>query len=98
MVVDPKKGGCCLTIKKKVTIENGRLFTIESYWLTVIVGIAIICISAFIGFYFNNPYPCSASCCGCSSMNEYFQYSWSTFVSALGICFGIGYIFMNVLR
>jgi len=65
----------------------------NTIWWNITIGTAIIGMSIFIGIYFKNPHPCSSSCIGCSSMIEYFKDSWSIFFSAVGLVFGIGYIY-----
>lgn len=59
---------------------------------TLIIGIAIIVVSIIIGAIFNNPYPCTESCCGCESLFEMFADTWNDYVAIIGILFGLIFI------
>jgi hypothetical protein len=60
------------------------------------IGLFIITMSCILGFVFRNPYPCSMSGCGCSSVSEMFADSWSDYIACIGSVFGLGWIFVKV--
>lgn len=60
--------------------------------LITILGVIIVALSFFVGFYFKNPYPCSISCCGCESIIKMLADTWSDYFMSFGVLFGIGLI------
>ena len=57
----------------------------------LLIGVIIIIQGGIIGGLFYNPYSCSASCIGCSSIWEMFSDSWSTYYFLFSFLMGIGF-------
>ena len=53
-----------------------------------LIGLLIMSVSIVIGFVFRNPYPCSISGIGCSSIWEMFSDTWSDWISFIGVILG----------
>ena len=69
---------------------------INMKWINTIIGIGIILISSYVGYAFHNPFPCTTSCCGCSSTYEMLQDTWAQYFLIVGLIIGMVFLVRGI--